>query len=312
MLSSVHIIITFDDISFCCISKWNWSDKYSVSGRIQKCGEGGKGAWVLGQLEPGLERGRTFGAEAREESERRGPEFGRWSRSRGPREEGCSKEYEHEEEEGLKRTWHKLIHVMYMQRLRRQRWNGLEKERLWGAINSEFLISVRWTGPAVVPPPLTVTATDSTTGLQPLMQRVPRAPPDVASSRLMTRHGLCALVCVCVMSEAWPGLWNIIYLVAPGFMLTLCSSVAVVKTDYNSELNEIWLWCAYDVAWERASPWVDHTECMSANMPCVIAVGLHARMCEWGVPVVISNKTPTSNSKDRSFPRHVTHTYIYI
>ena len=28
------------------------------------------------------------------------------------------------------------------------------------------------------------------------------------------------------------------------------------------------------------------------------------------MPVVISNKTPTSNSKDRSFPRHVT--YIYI
>ena len=28
----------------------------------------------------------------------------RVSRSRGPREEGCSKEYEHEEEEGLKRT----------------------------------------------------------------------------------------------------------------------------------------------------------------------------------------------------------------
>ena len=26
------------------------------------------------------------------------------SRSRGPREEGCSKEYEHEEEEGLRRT----------------------------------------------------------------------------------------------------------------------------------------------------------------------------------------------------------------
>ena len=96
----------FDDISFCCISKWNWSDEYSatVSGRIQKCGEGGKGAWVLGQSEPGLERGRTFGARAREKVSEPGPELGRWSRSRGPREEGCSKEYEHEEEEGLKRT----------------------------------------------------------------------------------------------------------------------------------------------------------------------------------------------------------------
>ena len=32
-----------------------------------------------------------------------------------------------------------------------------------------------------------------------------------------------------MMSEAWPGLWKIIYLVAPGFTLMLCSSVAVVK-----------------------------------------------------------------------------------
>ena len=32
-----------------------------------------------------------------------------------------------------------------------------------------------------------------------------------------------------MMSEAWPGLWNIICLVAPGFMLMVCSSVAVVK-----------------------------------------------------------------------------------
>ena len=73
--------------------------------------------------EPGLERGRTLelGLERRSRSqgsreeghlepglERRsrswGPELGRWSRSRGPREEGCSKEYEYEEEEGLKRT----------------------------------------------------------------------------------------------------------------------------------------------------------------------------------------------------------------
>ena len=32
-----------------------------------------------------------------------------------------------------------------------------------------------------------------------------------------------------MMSEAWPDLWNIIYLVAPGFRLMVCSSVAVVK-----------------------------------------------------------------------------------
>ena len=131
-----------------------------------------------------------------------------------------------------------------------------------------------------------------------------RAPPDVASSRLWW-HGLCALECVCVMSEAWPGLWNIIYLVASTFTLMVCSSVAVVKITI---LN----WMKYHgcdmhmMLRERVSPWVDHPECMSASMPCVIAEGLHARMCEWGVPVVISNKTTTSNSNDRRFPRHVT------
>ena len=32
-----------------------------------------------------------------------------------------------------------------------------------------------------------------------------------------------------MMSEAWPGLWNIIYLVVPGFTLMVCSSGAVDK-----------------------------------------------------------------------------------
>ena len=156
-----------DGISFRCILKWNWSDEYSISGRIQKCGEGGKrsvGFWTVragarerkdtwsrgsreeGHLEPGLERGRTLGAGARERKDtwsrgsreeghlEPGLERGRtlgagarerkdtWSRGSregvgagdpnsedgvgagGPREEGCSKEDEHEEEEGLKRT----------------------------------------------------------------------------------------------------------------------------------------------------------------------------------------------------------------
>ena len=45
-----------------------------------------------------------------------------------------------------------------------------------------------------------------------------------------------------MMSEAWPGLWSIIYLVAPGFTLMVCRSVAVVKITIFSELNEIsWL-----------------------------------------------------------------------
>ena len=60
------------------------------------------------------------------------------------------------------------------------------------------------------------------------------------------------------------------------------------------------IWCCER---ERGtSAWVDHPECMSESMPCEIAVGLHARMCEWGVSVFISNKTTTSNSNDQSFP----------
>ena len=41
---------------------------------------------------------------AREKESEPGPELGRWSGSRGPREDRCSKEYEHEEEEGLRRA----------------------------------------------------------------------------------------------------------------------------------------------------------------------------------------------------------------
>ena len=70
----------------------------------KKCGEGGKGAWVFEQSEPGLERGRTSEPGLERRSRSRGPELGRWSQSWGLREEGCCKEYEHEEEEGLKRT----------------------------------------------------------------------------------------------------------------------------------------------------------------------------------------------------------------
>ena len=39
------------------------------------------------------------------------------------------------------------------------------------------------------------------------------------------------------MSEAWPGLWNIIYLVAPGFTLMLNSSVAFVKTTIVNRMK---------------------------------------------------------------------------
>ena len=46
-------MIMFDDILFCCISKWNWSDEYSIRRRIQKCGEGGNGAWVFGAVGAG-------------------------------------------------------------------------------------------------------------------------------------------------------------------------------------------------------------------------------------------------------------------
>ena len=68
---------------------------------------------IRDRSEPGLERGRTFGAGARKRKDiwsRGSREEGHLepglerSRSRGPREEGCCKEYEHEKEEGLKRT----------------------------------------------------------------------------------------------------------------------------------------------------------------------------------------------------------------
>ena len=81
----------FGDMSFCCISKWNWSDEYSISGRIQKWrrGKRRKDTWSRASREgvgaggPNSEDG--VGAGAREMKK-------------------CSKEYEHEEEEGLKTT----------------------------------------------------------------------------------------------------------------------------------------------------------------------------------------------------------------
>ena len=57
----------FDDILFCCISKWNWSDEYLIRGRIQKCGEGGNGAWVFGAVGAGArERKDTWSRGSRE------------------------------------------------------------------------------------------------------------------------------------------------------------------------------------------------------------------------------------------------------
>ena len=91
------------------------------------------------------------------------------------------------------------------------------------------------------------------------------------------------------------------------FMLMLCSSVAVVKINIVNRMK--YHGCDMHMML-REREWVH--ECMYESMPCVIAVGSHACMYEWGVPVVISNKTTTSNSKDRSFPRHVTSIKILI
>ena len=68
------------------------------------CREGGKGAWVFGQSEPGLEREGHWSQGSREGVGAGGPNSEDGVRAGAPREEGCSKEYEHEEEEGLKRT----------------------------------------------------------------------------------------------------------------------------------------------------------------------------------------------------------------
>ena len=70
------------------------SEEHSIIGRTQENVEKEKKQRGF-QTEPGLERRRSWS---------RGPELGRWSLSRGPREEGCSKQYEHEEEEVLNRT----------------------------------------------------------------------------------------------------------------------------------------------------------------------------------------------------------------
>ena len=177
--------------------------------------------------------------------------------------------------------------------------NGPAKKRLWGAINFESV----WDepGPAVVPPPLTVTATDSTTGLRPLIQRVPRAPPDVASSRLWW-HGLCALECVCVMSEAWPGLWNIIYLVEPGFTLMVCSSVAVVKITIVNWMK----YPGYDVHMmlrerERVREWITQSACVRACRVWLLRDRMHVCVSE-GCPLLLVTKRQHRTARTEVFP----------
>ena len=158
---------------------------------------------------PNSEDGVGAGGRTRKMESEPGAELGRWSRSQGPNSEDGVGAGGREKRDAVRN--------MSMKRRRDTRrhdtrwflwytckdWESkseMDRRRRdcdWVVINSESL----WDepGPAVVPQPLTITATDSTTGLRPIIHRVPQAPPDVASSRLWW-HGLCALECVCVMT----------------------------------------------------------------------------------------------------------------
>ena len=133
------------------------------------------------------------------------------------------------------------------------------------------------------------------------MQRVPQAPPDVASSRPWW-HGLCALECVCVMSEAWPGLWNIIYLVAPGFTLMVCSSVAVVKITIVN-------WMKYhgcDVHMmlrerERVREWITQSACVRACRVWLLRDRMHVCVSE-GCPLLLVTKQQHQTARTDVFP----------
>ena len=68
-------------MSFCCISKWNWSDEYSISGRIQNAEKGEKERGFLREGVGGL----------------------------GTKEGGCNEKEREErrlEEEGVRKTTH--------------------------------------------------------------------------------------------------------------------------------------------------------------------------------------------------------------
>ena len=75
---------------------WSWGSREGV-GAVGPNSEDAVGAGAR-------ERKDIWSRGSREGVGAGGAELGRWSRSRGPREDRCSKEYEHEEEEGLKRT----------------------------------------------------------------------------------------------------------------------------------------------------------------------------------------------------------------
>ena len=96
-------------------------------------------------------------------------------------------------------------------------------ERQWGASNSESLwdeLAWLWYHHHWLSPPRTRTAASNSKSAT------------SSTGRRVVKTVMTRTVCiggVCVMSEAWPGLWNIIYLLAPGVTLMVCSSVAVVK-----------------------------------------------------------------------------------
>ena len=195
----------------------------------------------------------------------------------------------------------KVIRVMYTQRLRSKGemdWRRRDCEvqvipNLCEMIPARLWYHHHWLSPPRTP---------SGTGLRPLIQRVPRAPPDVASSRLWWQ-GLCAaLECVCVMSEAWPGLWNIIYLVAPGFTLMVCSNVAVVKItivnwmkyqgrDMHMMLRER----------ERVRDWITQSACVRACRVWLLRDCMHVCVSE-GCPLLLVTKQQHRTARTEVFP----------
>ena len=71
--------------------KWNWSDEYGIgvmnielAEEYRNAEKRGNGAWVFGQSEPGLERGRTLRAGAREEESELGARTRKMESEPGP------------------------------------------------------------------------------------------------------------------------------------------------------------------------------------------------------------------------------------
>ena len=115
-----------------------------------------------------------------------------------------------------------------------------------------------------------------------------------STSRRVVKTVMSWTVCIGVrVCDEWslaPGLWNIIYLVAPGFTLMVCSSVAVVKITIVNWMK--YHGCDMHIMLrerERVREWITQSACMRACRVWLLWDRTHVCVGE-GCPLLLVTK----------------------